>query len=61
LRLIDLLDEPLHVQVALLKLDGHTNDEIAESIGYTRRTVQRILTVIRQNWTALLEEGDADE
>jgi DNA-directed RNA polymerase specialized sigma24 family protein len=37
-------------QVALLKVDGYTNDEIAQQLGCTRRTVQRRLNLIRDVW-----------
>ena len=50
-KLIERLNDPLHVRVALLKLDGLTNEEIAGEIGYTRSTVQRILNVIRGRWS----------
>ena len=35
-------------KVALLKLEGFTNDEIATKICRTRRTVQRMLELIRE-------------
>ena len=37
-------------QIALLKLERHTSDEIAAKLGCTRRTVQRKLLVIRRTW-----------
>jgi DNA-directed RNA polymerase specialized sigma24 family protein len=36
--------------VALLKVDGYTNDEVADHLGCTRRSVQRRLAVIREIW-----------
>ena len=37
-------------QIALLKLENYTADEIASKLGCTRRTVQRRLLVIRRTW-----------
>ena len=34
----------------LLKLEGHTNTEIAALLGRTRVTVQRMLNLIQQTW-----------
>jgi DNA-directed RNA polymerase specialized sigma24 family protein len=46
-----LADESLRV-VALLKLEGHSNEEIARSLDCGLRTVERKLEVIRKRWTA---------
>jgi RNA polymerase sigma factor (sigma-70 family) len=50
-RLLDLLDEPLR-QVALWKLAGFTNEEIAakDKMDCTVRTVERKLAMIRERW-----------
>jgi DNA-directed RNA polymerase specialized sigma24 family protein len=48
--LLGLLGDPELVAVALWKLEGHSNEEIAALMGYTRRTVQRMLSLIRQLW-----------
>ena len=45
-----LSDESLRV-VALLKLEGHSNDEIAKGLDCGLRTVERKLEVIRKRWT----------
>ena len=37
-------------QIALLKLERHTSDEVAAKLGCSRRTVQRKLLVIRRTW-----------
>jgi DNA-directed RNA polymerase specialized sigma24 family protein len=50
-RLDGLGDETLR-QVAQLKLEGYTDDEVAAQLGCTRRTVARKLVRIRQAWTA---------
>jgi DNA-directed RNA polymerase specialized sigma24 family protein len=44
-----LADESLRV-VALLKLEGHSNEEIAKSLDCGLRTVERKLDVIRKRW-----------
>jgi DNA-directed RNA polymerase specialized sigma24 family protein len=46
-----LADESLRV-VALMKLDGHSNEEIAKSLDCGVRTVDRKLEVIRKRWIA---------
>ena len=46
-----LADESLRV-VALLKLEGHSNEEIARSLDCGLRTVERKLDVIRKRWIA---------
>jgi DNA-directed RNA polymerase specialized sigma24 family protein len=38
------------VAIALRKLDGYTNDEIAAQLGCARRTVERRLRLIRLQW-----------
>lgn len=49
-RLLDLLDDTFLVDVALLKLDGWTNEEIGTKTNFTRRTIQRALNAIRAKW-----------
>lgn len=39
-------------QVAVLRMEGHTNQEIAKRIGCVSRTVERKLEVIRTLWGA---------
>ncbi len=46
-----LAEESLRV-VALLKLEGHSNNEIAKSLDCGLRTVERKLDVIRKRWIA---------
>jgi DNA-directed RNA polymerase specialized sigma24 family protein len=48
--LIDSLDNPDLEKIALWKLAGHTNDEIALKQNCTRVTVQRKLRLIRKIW-----------
>lgn len=44
------LCDPELERVALLKLDGHSNAEIAQDLGCTRQTIQRRLRLIREIW-----------
>jgi DNA-directed RNA polymerase specialized sigma24 family protein len=48
------LDEPLR-RIALLRLMGHTNDEIARQLDCTRRKIERKLALIRLKWERRLE------
>lgn len=54
-RMFAALDE-LACHVAMLKLEGHLNDEIASKLGRSRATIERKLKLIRSTWTEL--EGD---
>jgi RNA polymerase sigma factor (sigma-70 family) len=49
-RLLGLLDEDTLRQVAQRRLEGYTNEEIAELVGCSRSTVERNLAVIRRVW-----------
>jgi DNA-directed RNA polymerase specialized sigma24 family protein len=51
-RLLDLLDTDDLRQVAIDRMEGYTNDEIAERLGCARRTVARRLDLIRKIWEA---------
>ena len=42
-------DETLR-KIALLKLDGHTTEEIAAQLGTSKRTIDRKLHLIRMTW-----------
>ena len=57
-RLLDLLDEPELQQIALWKVEGQTNDEIATRLNCVPRTVERKLGRIRALWKDELEELD---
>jgi hypothetical protein len=48
--LLDELADADMESVALFKLNGNTNDEIARSKNCTRRTIQRMLKLIRDIW-----------
>ena len=49
-RLLALLNDPGLEQVALWKMEGHSNDEIAARLGCVPRTVERKLRAIRELW-----------
>ena len=49
-RLLDLLDDPSLRNIALLKLEGHTNEEIATKLNCVTTTVERKLARIRSKW-----------
>jgi len=51
--LLNMLADPLR-EFAFLKLMGHTNREVAESLRCTERTVERKLRLIRLAWEAEL-------
>ena len=52
-----LQDEPLR-QIACWKMEGFTNDEIAERLSVATRTVERKLKIIRQKLTELASQDD---
>jgi RNA polymerase sigma factor (sigma-70 family) len=49
-RLLASLEDPELVALALWKMEGHTNEEIAAKLGCVRRTVDRRLRLIRRCW-----------
>jgi DNA-directed RNA polymerase specialized sigma24 family protein len=49
-RLLAMLPDDLLRQIATLKLEGRTNEEIGESIGRAVPTVERKLKRIRESW-----------
>ena len=49
-RLLDALEDESLRQVALARLEGYTNEEIAGRLGCARRTVARRLELIRKTW-----------
>src|SRR5262249_50339315 len=54
-RLLDLLDEPELRQIALWKVEGCTNEEIAARLDCVPRTVERKVRRIRTLWKNELE------
>jgi RNA polymerase sigma factor (sigma-70 family) len=55
-RLLDLLEEPELRQIALWKVEGLTNEEIAARLDCVPRTIERKLRRIRALWKHELEE-----
>src|SRR5262249_22280111 len=49
-RLLDRLDSPELRRVALCKMEGYNNEEIAAQVGCGLRTVERRLRLIRSIW-----------
>ena len=47
-RLLERLDDDVLRKVAVLRMEGHTSDEIAGQLGCARRTVARQLALIRR-------------
>ena len=45
------LDDETLRRVALWKMEGYTNEEIADKLGVTCRSVERKLQRIRGKWT----------
>jgi RNA polymerase sigma factor (sigma-70 family) len=54
-RLLDMLDEPELRQIALWKVEGLTNEEIATRLDCVPRTVERKVRRIRTLWKSELE------
>ena len=54
-RLAHPVDDDALRQVALSRMEGYNNDEIAEQLGCARRTVARRLELIRKIWLARVE------
>jgi DNA-directed RNA polymerase specialized sigma24 family protein len=49
--LIDKLRDPTLKTIVILKLNGHSSEEISADLGMSRRTVDRRLELIRDIWT----------
>lgn len=52
-RLLGSLPGALYQQVVVLKLEGYTNEEVADRLGCALRTVERRLEIIRKRWASL--------
>jgi RNA polymerase sigma factor (sigma-70 family) len=50
------LPEPDLRQVAVMKLEGYTNHEIAEAMECSERSVERKLNLIRKRWESVIED-----
>jgi DNA-directed RNA polymerase specialized sigma24 family protein len=60
-RRLDLLPSDTLRAVALLKLDGYTNEEIATKLTVDVRTIERKLNLIRSFWQEYRDEQRHDE
>jgi DNA-directed RNA polymerase specialized sigma24 family protein len=49
-RLLELLDDGELRSIAMSKMEGYTNEEIAGKMGYVARTIERKLRLIRKIW-----------
>jgi DNA-directed RNA polymerase specialized sigma24 family protein len=58
-RRIEAIENDVLRNVAMLRLDGFSNDEIAVRLGCTRRTVMRKVKLIRTAWSAHPSEEHA--
>jgi RNA polymerase sigma factor (sigma-70 family) len=55
-RRLEALDDPELRQIALWRLEGYTNAEIADQLDRTERSVERRMKRIRSKWS-LYEDG----
>ena len=55
LRLEQLADDVL-VDIAIAKMEGYSNKEIADRFGVTVRTIERKLNLIREIWSQEVED-----
>ncbi|MFO0818054.1 MAG: ECF-type sigma factor [Pirellulales bacterium] len=55
-RLFGLLRDDVQRQIARLRLEGYTNEEIAKQLDISLRTVERKSTMIRETWGRELNE-----
>jgi hypothetical protein len=55
LRMINLLADSELESLVLWKLEGDTNDDVALRLRYTRRTIQRMLRLVRDIWEFEIE------
>jgi DNA-directed RNA polymerase specialized sigma24 family protein len=56
-RLLDKLDDPERRRIALLKMEGCTNEEVGPRVGRAVATVERRLRLIRKLWETEVEPG----
>lgn len=54
------LPDPSQQAVARLRLEGHGNEDIAEKLNMSLRSVERKLKVIREIWTNVIETNAAE-
>lgn len=54
--LFEQIEDPRVFEIARLKIEGYSDDEVAERVNCSRRTVQRKIEAIRRNWTNQLSD-----
>lgn len=59
--LFSLLDDETVRQVALMKLEGYRNRDIAKKLGVVERTIERKLNYVRSRWSELLNERESQQ
>jgi DNA-directed RNA polymerase specialized sigma24 family protein len=52
-RLFQSLEDSTLKEIATLKMEGYTDNEVADRLKCSRRTVQRRLMIIRRHWEKL--------
>ena len=50
------LGDPALEEMVLLKLEGYSNVEIAGKMQYSRRTIQRMLELVKDIWGHYVDE-----
>lgn len=56
-RLLGLLDNDLHCQATVMRMQGYSNSEIATTLNRTERTVQRWVEIVRKTWELDMQNG----
>jgi DNA-directed RNA polymerase specialized sigma24 family protein len=59
-KLLTQLGDPALAQIAVWKMEGHTDVEVARKLGCATRTVERKLQRVREKWNRDLPETDGD-
>lgn len=59
-RLFDLLDDDRLRAIALLRVEGHSVDEIGQRIGCAKRSVERRLKLIRMTWETAIQDRSSE-
>ena len=54
--LLEILDDELLNKLAIGKMEGYKNEELAQQLGMSERAVRRKLHLIRQKWQRELRE-----
>jgi DNA-directed RNA polymerase specialized sigma24 family protein len=54
-RFLGALDDDARRRAALSRMEGFTNDEVADRLGCARRTIARRLDLIRKTWMSVVE------